>query len=117
MDKKCIIGAFGSDTGIRQIVATLLENGLEQNDISVVLSDEGGGRQFISSHGPLLGATMENLRGKLTHIGLSIDYATEFISYLKDGGAIIAIATDEENFDDVSDLLNQYGAQYIQTSE
>lgn len=114
MEKKCIVGVFASDNGLRVLVNQLLEMEFEETDISVIKSE---GFDYATNLGPLKGATFENLGKKLIHVGLATDLARNFKSYLKDGGALIAVSCEEYRLDEISELLGSFGAVDIQIAE
>lgn len=115
MEKKCVIGVFTSDHGIRFLVNQLIdEMRFEETDISVIKAD---GFSFTTNLGPLKGANLENLGEKLIHVGLSTDLARYFKGYLKDGGALVAISCEEYRLDEITELLGSYGAIDIQVAE
>lgn len=114
MDKRCVLGIFAREGGLRGIVNDLSEMGFDETDISVITS---GGFSYTTNLGPLKHADENNLHEKLIHVGLATDLARSIKSYIKDGGAIVAVGCRDDQIEGVVELLDAYGAMDIQVSE
>ena len=110
---KTVVGLFSTTAAAEKVRQTLLSEGYEVKNVSVVANDEGpvatsGSSTTAAGVGHKIGEFFSNLVGGDEHA--HHHYATG----VNAGGALLTVTTTDEEANEVAALLKQHGARDIE---
>lgn len=119
---KTVVGLFNSRSEAEQVKQDLISDGYESSDITVMGNGNASGTTG-SSYSSTSADTSSNTSGegigeKIEHFFSSLmggdDHAHEhYASGLNEGGALLAVRTEEDDANEVAEWLSQHGARNI----
>lgn len=115
MAREVLVGIVSSPSDAESVVNNLTEQGFSQRTLSVVTANEDDARAIIGDGGPLRGATVDTLAGRLQSLGMSSADAEAYSGAARRGAAVLAIAVSPDTEEAAGETLRTAGAQRIQT--
>lgn len=111
------MGCFTNEKGLKELFNSLIEMGIEQNDMSMITVYGKLEHLFGTVLGPLHGADLDTLGKKISHLGFEIGLARDIKNYLIDGGAVVVVACDNDQIEDIKELFQSFYATTVEVSE
>ena len=117
---KTVVGLFNSMSEAEQVKQDLINDGYESSEITVMANGSGAASSYTgdvsasdrsSSSGEGIGARIEHFFSSL--MGGDSDVHEHYASGVNQGGALLAVRTDDTEANEVAEWLSQHGARNI----
>ena len=108
-----IFGILLNSSTTETLLNNLYEADFDLADVSVVMQDLKLRNAVAKDVGPLKGANMDNISGKLTQAGLSAHDASLYRDLLAQGKVLIAMTVAPESQSAAVEMLQDHSAEMI----
>ena len=109
-----ILGLLPDVSNVGTLLSNLSEADFDVADVSVIMKDVKQRNAVARDRGPLKGATMKNLAGRLIQAGLSEDKAKLCTDALAQGQVLIAMAVSPESEPAAKEMLQDHSAKLVE---
>jgi hypothetical protein len=108
-----LIAILPNTSTVETLLNNLSEADFDLAQVSVVMSDPKLRDAIATDAGPLKGARLENLPGKLVQAGLPQADAKPYADAITQGKVLVAIAAPAESLPAAKEMLQDHSAQLI----